>query len=64
MNSKSRRTVLTAKPRLFWKFTSSDHDQKQTAYQILVATSEKNLRLAHGGGALGAMDGAAQGATW
>ena len=40
--------VDSTNPRLFWKFASSDHDQQQTAYQILVATSEKNLRLAHG----------------
>ena len=36
-------------PRLFWKSESKERGQKQTAYQILVASSEKNL--AHGNGA-------------
>ncbi len=30
-------------PRLFWKLASDQRGQRQTAYQILVASSEKNL---------------------
>ena len=35
-------------PRLSWQLESSGSDVKQTAYQILVATSEKNLAHDHG----------------
>jgi alpha-L-rhamnosidase len=30
-------------PRLFWKLQSADRNQNQTAYEILVSSSEKNL---------------------
>lgn len=30
-------------PRLFWKFDGADHGERQTAYQILAASSKKNL---------------------
>jgi len=36
------------KPRLSWIVTTSDRDQMQTAYQILVATTEANLRAGVG----------------
>jgi len=35
--------VDSANPRLFWKLESDARDQRQTAYQILAASSEKNL---------------------
>jgi hypothetical protein len=35
--------VDSAKPRLFWKLESTQRGQQQTAYQILVASSEKLL---------------------
>jgi hypothetical protein len=35
--------VDSANPRLFWKLASGSHGQRQTAYQILAASSEKNL---------------------
>ncbi len=35
--------VDSPNPRLFWNFSGNEHGQKQTAYQILVASSEKNL---------------------
>jgi hypothetical protein len=35
--------VDSANPRLFWKLASGARGQRQTAYQILAASSEKNL---------------------
>jgi hypothetical protein len=35
--------VDSQNPRLFWKLESGDHGQRQTAYEILAASSEKNL---------------------
>src|SRR5208283_271645 len=35
--------VDSANPRLFWKLESGARGRLQTAYQILVASSEKNL---------------------
>jgi hypothetical protein len=35
--------VDSANPRLFWELESNTSGQRQTAYQILVASSEKNL---------------------
>ena len=35
--------VDSSNPRLFWNFSGNERGQKQTAYQILVASSEKNL---------------------
>jgi alpha-L-rhamnosidase len=35
--------VDSASPRLFWELESNTSGQRQTAYQILVASSEKNL---------------------
>ena len=35
--------VDSTSPRLFWKLASQVRSQRQTAYQILVASSEKNL---------------------
>lgn len=35
-------------PRLFWKLESSSRDQRQTAYQILAATTAETLATAHG----------------
>src|SRR5438045_8208182 len=32
------------KPRLTWKVESTERSQKQSAYQILVASDEKNLK--------------------
>src|ERR1041385_1906648 len=40
--------VDSQSPRLFWKLESSERGDKQTAYQILVATSEKNLARDNG----------------
>jgi hypothetical protein len=40
--------VDSARPRLFWKFARSERGQKQNAYQIIVASSENNLRHAQG----------------
>jgi len=42
--------VDSPNPRLFWKLASSQHNQKQTAYEILAASSAE--KLAHGGGDL------------
>ncbi len=42
--------VDSPNPRLFWKLDSDQPDQKQTAYEIVAASSEKNL--AHGNGDL------------
>jgi hypothetical protein len=36
-------SVDSQSPRLFWKLESGERGQKQTAYQILAASSEKNL---------------------
>ena len=35
-------------PRLFWRLKSSANDQSQSAYEILVASSAKNLAADHG----------------
>src|SRR6187401_2894432 len=40
--------VEADKPRFSWQFTSQERDQKQSAYQILVATSEANLKTDKG----------------
>lgn len=40
--------VDLANPRLFWTLESSERGQYQTAYEILVATSEKNLSADNG----------------
>lgn len=40
--------VDSVPPRLFWKLEGSKNGERQTAYQILVATSEKNLRANQG----------------
>lgn len=40
--------VDSPNPRLFWKFANSERGQKQTAYQILVASSEKHLARDNG----------------
>jgi hypothetical protein len=40
--------VDEAAPRLFWIDESSERGQEQTAYQILVASSKKNLAAEHG----------------
>lgn len=40
--------IDTIRPRLSWKLESSEREQKQTAYQILVASSERNLRREQG----------------
>jgi alpha-L-rhamnosidase len=42
--------VDSANPRLFWKLESGERDQRQTAYEILGASSEK--KLAHNDGDL------------
>ncbi len=42
--------VDSASPRLFWELKSDERGQQQTAYQILVASSERNL--AHDNGDL------------
>src|ERR1700694_3930541 len=38
----------SAQPRLSWIATTNQRDAKQTAYQILAATSEAKLRAAEG----------------
>ncbi len=40
--------VDAPQPRLFWKLESSDRGARQSAYQILVASSGKNLARDHG----------------
>lgn len=40
--------VDSAPPRLFWKLQAGKNGERQTAYQILVAADEKNLRANHG----------------
>ncbi len=40
--------VDSANPRLFWELESNMRGQRQTAYQILVASSEKNLARDNG----------------
>ena len=40
--------VDSPSPRLFWKLESDKSNQKQTAYEILVASSEKDLARDHG----------------
>ena len=40
--------VDSQNPRLFWKLESAERAQKQTAYQILAASSEKNLASEEG----------------
>jgi alpha-L-rhamnosidase len=40
--------IDAAQPRLMWQVQSSERDQRQTAYQILVATTEKLLRKNEG----------------
>src|SRR5258706_14946235 len=40
--------VDSQNPRLFWKLAASGRSRKQTAYQILVASSERTLTRDHG----------------
>ena len=40
--------VDVSSPRLFWKITSGERGQRQTAYQILAASSLKNLSASNG----------------
>jgi alpha-L-rhamnosidase len=40
--------VEADKPRFSWQFTSQERDQRQSAYQILVATSDANLNVDKG----------------
>ena len=41
-------SVDAAKPRLSWVIASSERDQKQSAYRVLVAASEKSLAAGRG----------------
>ncbi len=36
--------INVARPRLYWRLDSNERNQKQTAYRVLVATSEQKLR--------------------
>src|ERR1700693_2146216 len=40
--------VDSQNPRLFWSFETTGHDQKQSAFQVLVASSAKLLAQDHG----------------